>query len=82
MSFSKQPLETLCGPGLVSRRLSVLPAEEVFLKGIVEASEGVAALYTVGSGQLMAVAPESRAWELDELLADMSREVRSLSVAE
>lgn len=52
----------------------------MFLNGIVEASEGLAVLFTVAAGQLLAVAPESRAAELDELLADMCREVRLLNI--
>lgn len=52
----------------------------MFLKGVLEASEGVAALFSVQAGELAAVAPASRARALDELLRDMQSEVPSLGI--
>jgi hypothetical protein len=65
----------LLGRGLVARRFSVDKEDVVFVKGVLEASEGLGALFAERGGELVIAAPESRAAELDEVLADLQREL-------
>jgi Domain of unknown function (DUF4911) len=61
--------------GMVVRRMSVAPSEVVFVKGIVEASDGVAAVFAESGGEISIVSPLGREAELAELLHDLSREI-------
>jgi hypothetical protein len=49
----------------------------VFVKGIFEASEGLGALFAERGGELIISAPLSRERELDELLADLKKELQA-----
>jgi hypothetical protein len=53
----------------------------VFLKGIVEASEGLAAVFAERGGDLAVAAPADRARELDALLDDLAGELWMVRVA-
>ena len=66
--------------GMVVRRMSVAPAEVVFVKGVVEASDGVAAVFAESGGELSIVSPIGREAELAELLEDLAREVEPAHV--
>lgn len=61
--------------GMVARELSVSPPDVVFVKGLIEASEGIGALFAESGGDLTIVAPESRWAEMSELLADLELEI-------
>jgi hypothetical protein len=61
--------------GMVARELSVSPPDVVFVKGLIEASEGIGALFSERGGDLTIVAPESRWAEMSELLADLELEI-------
>jgi hypothetical protein len=63
------------GHGMVSRRVVLRARDVVFFKGIVEATEGLAAVYATRGGELSVVAHESRAAELDAFLASLASEV-------
>jgi hypothetical protein len=63
------------GAGMHVRRVSVAPEDVVFVKGILEASEGVAAMFAEHGGELLLAAPHERAADLDELLTDLARDV-------
>jgi hypothetical protein len=74
----------LVGAGLVARTVTVAKEQVVFLKAILEASEGLGAMFAEkraertgnrGGGDLVVAAPVSRAAELDELLADLELEL-------
>ncbi len=69
------PAKPLLGDGLVARRVTVVPREVVFIKSVLEASEGVGAIFAERGGDLIIAAPSSRARELDELLRDLATEV-------
>lgn len=57
----------------------VVDARDVtFVKGVVEASEGLACMFAERGGDLLLVAPASRKQELDELVADLAREVGAI----
>jgi hypothetical protein len=68
------PIE-LMRAGMVARELSVSPPDVVFVKGLIEASEGIGALFAERGGDLTIVAPESRWAEMSELLADLEIEI-------
>ena len=74
----------LVGAGLVARTITVPKEQVVFLKAILEASEGLGAVFAEkraeragnrSGGDLVVAAPVSRAAELDELLADLELEL-------
>ncbi|HVY46699.1 MAG TPA: DUF4911 domain-containing protein [Minicystis sp.] len=61
--------------GMVARGVDVQPADVVFVKSLLEASEGLASLFAERGGRLVLAAPASRAAELDALLADIRVEL-------
>lgn len=65
----------LVGDGMVSRRLVVRAKDVAFLKGIVEAHDGLAQVFAESGGDLVIAAPESRARELDALVRDLAAEL-------
>jgi hypothetical protein len=56
---------------MVTRRVVMRAADVVFFKGVIEASEGLAAVFAERGGDLLVAAPENRAAELDGVLADL-----------
>src|SRR5262245_29569739 len=67
-------IEEACA-GMISRPVSVRPADVVFVKGLIEASEGLANVFAERGGELVLAAPESRAAELDRFIGDLGREI-------
>ncbi|MEN9580993.1 MAG: hypothetical protein RJA70_4002 [Pseudomonadota bacterium] len=61
--------------GLVERRIVVAAKDVVYVRGIFEASDGVAAVYSVAGGDLTLAATPSRVAELDQILADLACEL-------
>ncbi len=61
--------------GLVARGVSVRPADVVFVKSLVDDSEGLAGVFAERGGELVLAAPASRAADLDALLVDLEREI-------
>jgi hypothetical protein len=62
-------------------RQVVLPSREVvFFKGVIEASEGLAAVFSEGGGDLTVAAPSDRARELDALLDVLCAELGGVRV--
>jgi Domain of unknown function (DUF4911) len=79
--MTRKAVAACVGDGMVVRRI-VMPARDVvFFKGIVEASEGLAAVFAEKGGDLTVAAPASRAGELDGLLDDLAAEIRFVRVA-
>jgi hypothetical protein len=66
------------GEGLVVRRLVIRARDVVFFKGIVEASEGLAAVFAEHGGDLTVAAPETRAAELDAMLGELCAELGAI----
>ncbi len=60
--------------GLVTHRLDVPPREVVFVKSIVEASEGVASIFATHGGNLTLATPHERVAAVRELLEDLAAE--------
>jgi hypothetical protein len=63
------------GEGLVARRLVVRAKDVAFLKGVVEAHEGLAQLYAESGGDVVLATIAGRERELDELVSDLAREL-------
>jgi hypothetical protein len=63
--------------GMVVRWVSVRPSDVVFVKGIVEASDGLAGVFAERGGELLLAAPHGREAELGELLGDLEAELHA-----
>jgi hypothetical protein len=64
--------------GLIFRKVRVPPREVVFLKGVIEASEGVAAVFADAGGDLTIATLPSQRDELDRILQDLQDETGAL----
>ena len=70
------------GEGMVTRRIIVRAKDVVFVKGIVEASDGLAQVFAEGGGDLTLASPEGRARELDALVDDLCADVGAMRVTD
>jgi len=68
----RRPVPPFVGPGMVTRALVVRASEVVFVKGIVEASEGIAQVFAEHGGDLTIASPADREAELDLLVAELA----------
>jgi hypothetical protein len=66
-------------PSLISRRLVVRAKDVVFVKGVVEAHDGLAHVFAEKGGDLTIVAAEGREEELDALVTDLARELDGIT---
>jgi hypothetical protein len=73
----KKPVEMPLG-GLVARRVRVPAREVVFVKGVIEASEGVAVVFADHGGDLTIATLPSQKDELDRILQDLESETGAL----
>lgn len=71
----RRSVPPLVGEGMVTRRLVVRAPDVAFLKGVVEAHEGLAQVFAERGGDLTIAAPRDREAELDELVVDLAREL-------
>jgi hypothetical protein len=78
--MARQPVPPCVGDGMVVRRVLLRSPDVVFFKGVVEASEGLAAVFAEGGGDLSVAAPVDRERELDELLASLCAELGAVIV--
>jgi hypothetical protein len=62
------------GEGMVTRRVFVRAKDVVFVKGIIEASEGLAQLFAESGGDLTLASPACREDELEALVCDLVHE--------
>ena len=76
--MSRVPVSPCLGEGLVVRRVLMRARDVVFFKGIVEASEGLAAVFAEHGGDLTVATPEARAAELDAFLDELCVELGAL----
>ena len=63
---------------LVLRRMRVNPRDVVFIKGVIEASEGLAVVFSEGGGDLVIATPPSQKEALDLTLRDLQEETGAL----
>lgn len=61
--------------GLVVRSFRVAPPDVVFVKSVLEASEGIACIFAESGGELCIASPVGREVELGVLLTDLAREL-------
>ncbi len=64
---------------MVTRTLVVRSSDVVFLKGIVEAHDGVALVSGEHGGSVVLTAPKSRERELDELVGSLAAELGAIA---
>lgn len=69
------PVAPLLDSDLVARRVRVRARDTVFVRGVLEASEGVGVLFAEHGGDLVLAAPHSLAAALDEVIADLVKEL-------
>lgn len=62
---------------MVVRALRVPAKDVVFVKGVILASEGLAAVFADQDGTLICAAPRSRERELELVLSDLARELET-----
>ena len=72
----------MIGEGMVTRHILVRAKDVVFIKGILEASEGLAQLFAEEGGDLTLACPACREAELEALVEDLVVEVGALRVNE
>ncbi|HEX9298200.1 MAG TPA: DUF4911 domain-containing protein [Polyangiaceae bacterium] len=64
--------------GLIFRRMLVPARQVVFVKGVIEASEGLAVVFAESGGDLTIATSPSQKEELDRILQDLERETGAL----
>jgi hypothetical protein len=65
---------------MVVRRVVLRARDVVFFKGVIEASDGLAAVHAEHGGDLMVAAPEDRVRELDALIDALVEELGGVSI--
>jgi hypothetical protein len=60
---------------MVTRRIVVRAKDVAFLKGVVEAHDGLAAVFAEAGGDLVVASPKDREAELDALVCDLAAEL-------
>lgn len=73
--MARFPREQFIDPSHVTRRVVVATEEVVYVRSILEASNGVAAVYSESGGDLTLVTSSCRLAELEQLLLDLEREL-------
>lgn len=73
------PVAPLLDGDLVARRLFVRARDAVFVRGVLEASEGVGVLFAEHGGELILATPKPLAAALDELIADLVKELDAVA---
>lgn len=76
--MTRRPVPPFVGPGMTTRKLLVASRDVVFVKGILEAHEGLAQVFAEHGGDLTVACPDDRAAELDAVLDELAREVGAL----
>jgi Domain of unknown function (DUF4911) len=77
MILVNSPRDMLLG-GLIFRRVRVQAREVVFVKGVIEASEGLAVVFAERGGDLTIATSPSQRLGLDEILSDLERDAGAL----
>jgi len=69
------PFEALIDADMVAYSIRVPAPDVVFVKGLLEASEGLAAVFAVKGGDLVLAAPRSQDAELRQFIAELRIEL-------
>lgn len=67
---------------MLVHHVRVQPEDVVFVKGVLEASEGLAAMFADKGGNLSIAAPYEQRADLAELLADLADELGAMVVGD
>jgi hypothetical protein len=70
----------LVGEGMVTRRLRVRARDVVFVKGLLEAHEGLGQLFAEEGGDITLAAPACREAELAAFVAEIVAEVGGMEI--
>jgi hypothetical protein len=73
--MARFPREQFVDPTHVTRRVLVAAEEVVYVRSILEASNGVAAVYSESGGDLTFVTSPCRVAELEQVLLDLKGEL-------
>ncbi len=76
----RRAVPPLVDTDLVLRRVRVQARDVVFLKGVLEASEGLAVVFSERGGDLTIATSEGQEGELDRVLRDLGRELDELMI--
>lgn len=79
--MARVPVPPRVGDGMVVRRIVLSARDVVFFKGVVEASEGLAAVFAEKGGDSTVAAPAGRERELDEVVDALCAELGGVKVA-
>lgn len=80
--MSRIPVPPCVGPGMSVRRALVKPRDVVFLKGLLEAADGLAQLFAEEGGAITIATTNSQARDLDALLDAVFDELGAVVVDE
>lgn len=69
------PFPPLVDADMVTRKVCAQSKDVVFVRGVLEASEGVAVLFAESGGDLTIASCKSRAAEMDQVLSDLTDEL-------
>jgi len=72
------PIPTIDDDALAWRRIRVAQADVAFVRGVLEASEGLACMFAEKGGDLMLVSPASQVGTLDEVIEDLCVDVGAI----
>jgi hypothetical protein len=75
MLRAKMPVPPLLDSNLVARHVRVRARDTVFVRGVLEASEGVGVLFAEHGGDLVLATPLALEAALDEVIADLVLEL-------
>jgi hypothetical protein len=76
--MARKPVHPCVGEGMAVRRVILRARDVVFFKGVIEASDGLAAVFAERGGDLSVAAPLDRQRELDAVLADLCDELHAV----
>ncbi|HOT09098.1 MAG TPA: DUF4911 domain-containing protein [Polyangiaceae bacterium] len=72
------PIPTVDDDALVWYRIRVVEKDVAFVRGILEASEGLACMFAEKGGDLMLVSPSSQQQRLEEVIEDLRVELGAI----
>jgi len=76
--MARKAVAPCLGEGMVVRHLVMRARDVVYFKAVIEASEGLAAVFAERGGELVVAAPAARARELDAVLDDLCSEIAAV----
>ncbi len=78
--MARKSVAPCVGEGMITRRIVMRAPDVVFFKGIIEASDGLAAVFAERGGDLTISSPVDREVELDAVLDALCAELGALRV--